>query len=158
MKTVRTCNSALPQRSLRRLGVCCLGLLISASALSGSTSLGVGPGEVTTGAAPVTLSFPITRGGDTSYDVSLNYHTEDGTALADLVLHEPDPVDRAIQWASHLTYVKTPSITGTTPRLNLPPGTTGGTAHHRTPPVRPPPPLPDPHPHVLPGPPPRPLH
>lgn len=63
---------------------------------------------------------------------------EDGTALADLVLHEPDPVDRAIQWSSHLTYVRTPSPTGVTRRINVRIGTTGGTPHSVTPPVRPP--------------------
>lgn len=63
---------------------------------------------------------------------------EDGTALADLVLHEPDPVDRAIQWTSHLTYVKTPGVSGVSRRLNLRIGTTGGTPHSVTPPVRPP--------------------
>ncbi|MBC8089630.1 MAG: hypothetical protein H7Z40_20395 [Phycisphaerae bacterium] len=63
---------------------------------------------------------------------------EDGTALADLVLHEPDPVDRAIQWSSHLTFVKTPSVSGISRRLNVRIGTTGGTPHSVTPPVRPP--------------------
>ena len=63
---------------------------------------------------------------------------EDGTALADLVLHEPDPVDRSIQWTSHLTYVRTPSVSGITRRLNVRIGTTGGTPHSVTPPVRPP--------------------
>lgn len=63
---------------------------------------------------------------------------ENGTALADLVLHEPDPVDRSIQWTSHLTYVRTPGISGVTRRLSVRIGTTGGTPHSVTPPVRPP--------------------
>lgn len=68
--------------NIRKLLAFCMGLLFSAVALSGSTTLTIGDAAVTAGASATTLNFPVTRTTDTGYDVYLGYHTEDGSATA----------------------------------------------------------------------------
>ena len=64
---------------------------------------------------------------------------QSGAALADIVVHAPDPLDRSLQWSTHVTYVSTTSSGGSTQRqLNIRVGTDGGTANGAAPPVRPP--------------------
>ena len=61
----------------------------------------------------------------------------DSSALADIVVHAPDPLDRALQWSTHVTYVATTSSNGMVQRqLNIRVGTDGGTATGAAPPVR----------------------
>ncbi len=63
----------------------------------------------------------------------------DGAALADIVVHAPDPLDRALQWSTHVTYVSMTSGNGTVQRqVNLRVGTDGGASNGAPPPVRPP--------------------
>jgi hypothetical protein len=73
-------------RALRRLSHCAvtgvLGLGIVLAARGDTAMLTLPPASVVAGAAPTTLDFPVTRGTDTSYDVYLTYHTQDGTAVA----------------------------------------------------------------------------
>jgi len=38
---------------------------------------------------------------------------QDGSALADIVVHAPDPLDRALQWSTHVTYIVTTVAGGT---------------------------------------------
>lgn len=62
-----------------------------------------------------------------------------GSSLADIVVHAPDPVDRALQWSTHVTYVSTTTPTGGIHRqLNIRVGTDGGASNGSPPPVRPP--------------------
>ncbi len=61
------------------------------------------------------------------------------SALADIVVHAPDPLDRGLQWSTHVTYVTTPTAAGTLHRqLYIRVGTEGGTGNGAPPPVRPP--------------------
>ncbi|MEI6741253.1 MAG: hypothetical protein WCK74_13170 [Gemmatimonadaceae bacterium] len=63
----------------------------------------------------------------------------DGSALVDLVVHAPDPLDRGLQWTTHVTYVKTTSAAGVVQRqVYLRVGTEGGAGNGAPPPVRPP--------------------
>jgi hypothetical protein len=63
----------------------------------------------------------------------------DGSALADIVVHAPDPLDRGLQWSTHVTYVTTSLANGATQRqLYIRVGTDGGTGNGAPPPVRPP--------------------
>ncbi len=56
---------------------------IALSVWGDSTMLGItGGADTVTSPASSTLSFPITRSGDTSYDAFLQYQTVDGTAVA----------------------------------------------------------------------------
>lgn len=60
-------------------------------------------------------------------------------ALADIVVHAPDPLDRALQWSTHVTYVVTTGAGGAVQRqVNIRVGTEGGAANGAPPPVRPP--------------------
>lgn len=64
---------------------------------------------------------------------------QQGAALADIVVHAPDPLDRSLQWSTHVTYVSTPTSSGTVQRqLNIRVGTDGGATNGAAPPVRPP--------------------
>ena len=64
---------------------------------------------------------------------------QQGAALADIVVHAPDPLDRSLQWSTHVTYVSTTSSSGSTQRqLNIRVGTDGGSTNGVAPPVRPP--------------------
>ena len=61
----------------------------------------------------------------------------DSAALADIVVHAPDPLDRSLQWSTHVTYVSTTSPSGSVQRqLNIRVGTDGGSATGAAPPVR----------------------
>lgn len=59
-----------------------------------------------------------------------------GTALADIVVHAPDPLDRTLQWSTHVTYASHEKSRKR--HLNIRVGTEGGAAAGATPPVRPP--------------------
>lgn len=62
-----------------------------------------------------------------------------GSSLADIVVHAPDPLDRGLQWSTHVTYVTTTSATGQVQRqLYIRVGTDGGAGNGAPPPVRPP--------------------
>jgi hypothetical protein len=59
--------------------------------------------------------------------------------IADIVVHAPDPLDRALQWSTHVTYIVTATSSGTPQRqVNIRVGTEGGAANGAPPPVRPP--------------------
>lgn len=61
-----------------------------------------------------------------------------GTALADVVVHAPDPLDRSLQWFTQATYVSH-TVNGQVHRqVNIRVGTDGGTNNGAPPPVRPP--------------------
>jgi hypothetical protein len=63
----------------------------------------------------------------------------EGSALADIVVHAPDPLDRSLQWSTHVTYVVTSTAGGGQHRqVNIRVGTEGGAANGAPPPVRPP--------------------
>ncbi len=63
----------------------------------------------------------------------------DGPAtLADLSVHAPDPLDRALQWSTQVTYVAHPVGAGMRRMLHVRVGTSGGAANGTLPPVRPP--------------------
>src|SRR5260370_28008181 len=60
-----------------------LGLAIALSAWGDPTTLTISNASVTvTSSSSTTLNFPISRGGDTSYDAFVQYQTQDGTAVA----------------------------------------------------------------------------
>ncbi len=60
-----------------------LGVAIALSVWGDSTTLAISNGTVTvTSPSPGTINFPISRGGDTSYDAFVQYQTLDGTAVA----------------------------------------------------------------------------
>jgi len=59
-----------------------LGLCVSVSALADTTTLTVSPASAGTSNVPVTLNFPVTRSGDTSYETFLSYRTVNGTATS----------------------------------------------------------------------------
>ncbi len=64
---------------------------------------------------------------------------DEGSALADIVVHAPDPLDRALQWSTHVTYVCTTNASGAVQRqVNIRVGTEGGAPNGAPPPVRPP--------------------
>ncbi len=66
------------------------------------------------------------------------YRTED-TALTDIVVHAPDPLDRGLQWSTQVTYVSASTPAGTMQRqVSIRVGTEGGVANGALPPVRPP--------------------
>jgi hypothetical protein len=67
---------------LLRSSAFALGLCVAFSALADTTTLTVSSASKGTSNIPVTLNFPVTRSGDTSYDAVLSYHTVDGTAMA----------------------------------------------------------------------------
>lgn len=63
----------------------------------------------------------------------------EGASLADIVVHAPDPLDRSLQWSTHVTYIVTTSASGHQQRqVNIRVGTEGGAANGAPPPVRPP--------------------
>ncbi|MBL0172813.1 MAG: hypothetical protein IPP90_19310 [Gemmatimonadaceae bacterium] len=63
----------------------------------------------------------------------------EGAALADIVVHAPDPLDRGLQWSTHVTYVTTSAASGAVQRqLYIRVGTDGGVGNGAPPPVRPP--------------------
>ena len=60
-----------------------LGLAIALSVWGDPTTLTISNASVTvTGSSSTTLDFPISRGGDTSYDAFVQYQTKNGTAIA----------------------------------------------------------------------------
>jgi hypothetical protein len=64
---------------------------------------------------------------------------DEGAALADIVVHAPDPLDRSLQWSTHVTYVSTLGAGGAAHRqVNIRVGTDGGASNGAAPPVRPP--------------------
>jgi|GEM_PF-1474156 len=64
-------------------------------------------------------------------------YRKDGQALADIVVHAPDPLDRSLQWSTHVTYVSTIASNGSAShQLNIRVGTDGGSPSGATPPVR----------------------
>ncbi len=64
---------------------------------------------------------------------------KDGSSLTDVVVHAPDPLDRSLQWSTHVTYLSTTSAPGlTTRQVNIRVGTEGGAVNTAPPPVRPP--------------------
>ena len=66
-----------------RVSAFLLSVLFSACALASDTTLtGSSPASISAGNAAQTMNFPVTRGGDTSYAVLLNYHTTNITAVA----------------------------------------------------------------------------
>ena len=67
---------------LRGVSTFVLGFCTAFSAQADTTTLSVSPASKGTSNIPVTLNFPITRSGDTSYAAVLSYHTVDGTAMA----------------------------------------------------------------------------
>ncbi len=63
----------------------------------------------------------------------------DGASLADIVVHAPDPLDRSLQWSTHVTYVTSQNAAGAVHRqVNIRVGTEGGAPNGAPPPVRPP--------------------
>jgi FG-GAP-like repeat/FG-GAP repeat len=65
------------------LGMSVLAICSAASsAAATTTTLDISDASTSTRAVPVTLSFPIARSNDLGFDVVLNYHAIDGTALA----------------------------------------------------------------------------
>lgn len=66
-------------------------------------------------------------------------YRNDQASLADIVVHAPDPLDRSLQWSTHVTYVASTTSTGAVQRqVNIRVGTEGGAANGAPPPVRPP--------------------
>jgi hypothetical protein len=66
-------------------------------------------------------------------------YREGSAALADIVVHAPDPLDRSLQWSTHVTYVVTTNTSGAVHRqVNIRVGTDGGLSNGAPPPVRPP--------------------
>lgn len=62
-----------------------------------------------------------------------------GASLADVVVHAPDPLDRSLQWSTHVTYVTSVSASGAVQRqVTIRVGTEGGAPNGAPPPVRPP--------------------
>jgi len=60
-----------------------LGLSVSLSVWGDPTTVAISNASVTvTSKSSTTLNFPISRGGDTSYDAFVQYRTKDGTAIA----------------------------------------------------------------------------
>jgi len=73
----------LPNRFGLIAAMVLLGLSLSLSVWGDPTTLAISNASVTvTGSAPTTLHFPIARGGDTSYDVFVQFQTQNGTAIA----------------------------------------------------------------------------
>jgi hypothetical protein len=75
--------------SVRRFGALARGIAVFAGGLGAAfcawgdaTSLTLSAGSDNAGPTPTTLLFPLSRGGDTSYDAYLSYQTQDGTAVA----------------------------------------------------------------------------
>lgn len=63
----------------------------------------------------------------------------DGASLADVVVHAPDPLDRSLQWSTHVTYVTSTNSSGAVHRqVTIRVGTEGGAPNGAPPPVRPP--------------------
>ncbi|MEN9507501.1 MAG: hypothetical protein RLZZ621_64 [Gemmatimonadota bacterium] len=63
----------------------------------------------------------------------------EGSALADVVVHAPDPLDRSLQWSTHVTYVSSVTGSGSVQRqVTIRVGTEGGAPNGAPPPVRPP--------------------
>ncbi len=59
--------------------------------------------------------------------------------LADIVVHAPDPLDRSLQWSTHVTYVTSTNAAGQVHRqITLRVVTEGGASNGAPPPVRPP--------------------
>ena len=89
------------------------------------------------------------RGQQLLWDAPSN-HTLDGgrilrwapflhgnSALADIVVHAPDPLDRSLQWSTQVTYVSSAAVNGIVHRqLNIRVGTDGGSDNGAPPPVR----------------------
>jgi len=65
-------------------------------------------------------------------------YRDGGASLADVVVHAPDPLDRALQWSTHVTYLGSPSPKGRTQQIIVRVGTEGGATGGAQPPVRPP--------------------
>jgi trimeric autotransporter adhesin len=60
-----------------------LGLSVSLSVWGDPTTLAISNAKVAvTSSSSTTLDFPISRGGDTSYDAFIQYQTKNGTAIA----------------------------------------------------------------------------
>ena len=59
-----------------------LGLCLTFSAIANVTTLTIPAASKGTSTHSGSAHFPVLRGGDTSYDAVLNYHTVDGTAVA----------------------------------------------------------------------------
>ena len=58
-------------------------VLVALSVWGDPSTLTISNASVTvTGNSSTTLDFPISRGGDTSYDAFVQYQTQDGTAIA----------------------------------------------------------------------------
>ena len=71
----------MKHKSLTAL-IAMLGVALAISVWGDSTTLGISGASVTvTSLAPTTLNFPISRGGDTSYDSFVQFQTVDGTAV-----------------------------------------------------------------------------
>jgi len=58
------------------------GLIWPLLAVGDTSDVTITGAEVFTGSAPVTLEFPLSRGGDTGFDTFIGFRTEDGTAAA----------------------------------------------------------------------------
>lgn len=59
-------------------------------------------------------------------------------ALADIVVHAPDPLDRSLEWSTHVTYLAHPVGSTVRRSLMVRVGTSGGAPSGTLPPVRPP--------------------
>lgn len=68
-------------RLFRRTPALLMGVGIALSALADITTLSIADSSVTAGSA-TTMDFAVTRSGDSSYDVYLDYQTQNGSAVA----------------------------------------------------------------------------
>ncbi len=67
------------------------------------------------------------------------FRQSNGSILVDVVAHAPDPLDRGLQWTTHVTYIAVPAANGTWQRqMFIRVGTEGGMGNTSPPPVRPP--------------------
>jgi hypothetical protein len=66
----------------RRSMLFALGIATSLAALASPTSINVGDASATTQSTAGSIAFPLTRSGDLSYPVDVQYHTHDGTAIS----------------------------------------------------------------------------
>jgi len=68
--------------ALHRAPIFLLSMALSTSASASPTVLGIASASATAGSSPSKISFPVTRSGDTGYDIYYGYSTTNGTAVA----------------------------------------------------------------------------
>jgi hypothetical protein len=77
------CTRRIPNRFGLIAAMVLLGLSLSLSVWGDPSTLAISNASVTvTSSASTTMHFPISRGGDTSYDAFVQFQTQNGTAIA----------------------------------------------------------------------------